>query len=64
MLEWAEAAYKKKLRKRPDKESQEKVPTNGPKNQEYYSHVDRNMKKKSPLKRGREFGSHVYRENI
>ena len=48
MLEWAEAAYKKKLRKRPDKEIQEKVPTNGPKYGEFGSHVERNVKKKSP----------------
>ena len=47
-----------------ESEIQEKEFGKGPnewtgKLKEFESHVERNMEKKSPLKRGREFGSHA-----
>ena len=50
-------------KKRKKRAMENKVPTNGPKKNSDLTFA-RDMKKKSPLKRGREFGSHVLRENV
>ena len=54
-----EVQKKKKNKKRKKRALENKVPTNGPKKNSDLTFA-RDMKKKSPPKRGREFGSHVF----